>query len=63
MKKAGIRLIVHKDKDTKTGFSSRIQRDVTIFSGTTGGLIILGLDETGKINVYVSDPEQQGAHA
>ena len=63
MKKSVLKLIVHEDSDTKTGFSSRIKRDISVFSGVAGEMIILGLDETGKINVFVSDAGRTSANA
>lgn len=59
MKKKGLKLIVHKDEDSKIGFNSMIKRDILIFAGVVEEFIILGLDETGKIKVFVSEQGQQ----
>lgn len=58
MKKEAVKLIVYRDDEPKMGFKSKIKRDISIFAGAVEGFIILGLDETGKINVFVSDSGQ-----
>jgi predicted HTH transcriptional regulator len=59
MKKAAVKLIIYESESTaiKSGekFAVKMKRDISALANKWGGFIILGVDDNGKINGFVSD--------
>jgi predicted HTH transcriptional regulator len=59
MKKTGVKLIIYENEESalKSGekFAVKMKRDISALANKWGEFIILGVDDNGKINGFVSD--------